>query len=150
MATSIAVTGGRHFGERVRRDSGVYLERVAQRNFVRRQLRQLLFDVPGDVIVHVGDATGVDEITREVCFEDGYDIVVYYANWDQLGKFAGPERNRRILDLGRPSTLIVFPGGKGTANMKQQAECKGVAIVQPDYIARYRGCQDPTTGQILC
>jgi hypothetical protein len=34
--------------------------------------------------------------------------------WDELGKKAGPLRNQRMLDEGKPDLVVAFPGGGGT------------------------------------
>lgn len=52
----------------------------------------------------------------------------YPADWDRHGKAAGPIRNRQMLDEGKPDLVIAFPGGRGTANMIEQAERAGVPV----------------------
>jgi len=37
--------------------------------------------------------------------------------WDELGKKAGPLRNQRMLDEGKPDLVVAFPGGGGTKDM---------------------------------
>ncbi len=44
------------------------------------------------------------------------------ADWDQFGKSAGPIRNREMAKCA--NAVVLFPGGRGTADMKQVAiEC---------------------------
>jgi hypothetical protein len=43
---------------------------------------------------------------------------------------AGPIRNARMLEEGKPDIVIAFPGGRGTANMIEQAHAAGVEVVQ--------------------
>jgi hypothetical protein len=45
---------------------------------------------------------------------------IYHADW-QLGRKAGPIRNQRMLDEGRPELVIAFPGGRGTSDMTARA-----------------------------
>lgn len=41
----------------------------------------------------------------------------FFADWKNLGKSAGPARNRKMFMEGKPSHGLVMPGGKGTADM---------------------------------
>jgi len=52
----------------------------------------------------------------------------YPANWDRDKKAAGPIRNRLMLNRHPGINLVVaFPtGGRGTANMLEQAAARGV------------------------
>lgn len=51
-------------------------------------------------------------------------------DWRRLGKAAGPIRNQRMLDAGRPDAVIAFPGGAGTADMVRRAREAGVRVVE--------------------
>jgi hypothetical protein len=55
--------------------------------------------------------------------------VVCPANWDNLDSRAGPARNGVMLLLN-PDGVIAFPGGKGTANMVEQAKKAGVKVME--------------------
>ena len=50
--------------------------------------------------------------------------------WDELGKKAGPLRNQRMLDDGKPDMVVAFPGGGGTKDMVRRAAKAGVAIMR--------------------
>jgi hypothetical protein len=39
------------------------------------------------------------------------------AEWERLGRKAGPIRNQRMLEEGKPDLVVAFPGGTGTAGM---------------------------------
>jgi hypothetical protein len=41
----------------------------------------------------------------------------FFADWNGLGRSAGPVRNRRMLAEGRPTGGLAMPGGNGTAHM---------------------------------
>lgn len=49
------------------------------------------------------------------------------ADWEKFGRSAGPRRNLQMAEYA--NALIAFPGGKGTANMVQQAESHGLKIL---------------------
>jgi len=57
-------------------------------------------------------------------------VVPYKADWHLHGKAAGPKRNQRMLDHGRPKRVIAFPGGKGTADMVDRARVAGVDVIE--------------------
>jgi hypothetical protein len=40
------------------------------------------------------------------------------ASGTKSGKKAGPLRNQRMLDEGRPDLVVAFPGGGGTEDMR--------------------------------
>src|SRR5262249_16770583 len=48
--------------------------------------------------------------------------------WDELGKKAGPLRNQRMLDEGKPDLVVAFPGGGGTKDMVRRAVQAGGII----------------------
>lgn len=51
------------------------------------------------------------------------------AEWDRLGRKAGPIRNQRMLDEGKPALVIAFPGGTGTAGMVAIARKGRVPVI---------------------
>lgn len=55
----------------------------------------------------------------------------FHAEWKTQGRAAGPIRNQRMLNEGRPDMVIAFPGGNGTRNMIALAEKAGVGVVRP-------------------
>jgi hypothetical protein len=77
-----------------------------------------------------GGARGADALAYEWATARGVPNEVYMADW-ALGPKAGPIRNQRMLDDGKPSLVIAFPGGKGTAGMMAIARRAGVRIIQP-------------------
>jgi hypothetical protein len=71
-----------------------------------------------NVITHVitGGATGADALASAWASERGIQQVIVPANWRVHGNSAGPKRNRAMAEL-KPSLVVAFPGGKGTASM---------------------------------
>ena len=77
----------------------------------------------------IGDATGADECMWNFVEDNDLPRQRFYADWKRYGKSAGPMRNKVMLDYAGPDAeVILFPGGKGTANMKAQAEERGFII----------------------
>src|SRR6266850_1788233 len=71
----------------------------------------------------VGCATGLDRYARwwadESLALDKHKT--YYADWDRSGNAAGHHRNH-VMAISGLDMLIVFPGNRGTADMKEQVE----------------------------
>lgn len=88
-------------------------------------------DVPKQVtaIIH-GGARGVDTMAAQFGLGCGLEIVEFRAGWDKYGNAAGPIRNKQMLDEGKPDLVVAFPGGRGTADMKRQAQRAGVKVIE--------------------
>lgn len=52
----------------------------------------------------------------------------FRADWRTHGKAAGPIRNQRMIDEGKPDLVVAFPGGRGTADMVRRARSAGVEV----------------------
>ena len=81
--------------------------------------------------VITGGATGADEFG----FYWGskhtpVDNLQFKADWAKYGRKAGPIRNQRMLDEGRPDVVLAFPGGHGTEDMVRRAEAAGIKIIR--------------------
>src|SRR5262245_43299141 len=72
------------------------------------------------LVIH-GAARGADSCADQWAYARHIDIKKFPAQWSEHGKAAGPIRNKQMLDEGRPDLVIVFPGGRGTGDMKAQA-----------------------------
>lgn len=75
-----------------------------------------IFDGVDGVELHHGDAQGVDRSVA-IAFHRAHPelkIVPHPADWDRLGKSAGPIRNQDMMRA--VGFLIAWPGGAGTAN----------------------------------
>jgi len=77
-----------------------------------------------------GDAPGVDRMAGAWAKRRRVDLRLFPADWQTYGRAAGPIRNRKMLDEGKPDLVIAFPGGRGTANMVEQAERAGVRVIR--------------------
>ena len=88
--------------------------------------------------VIVGDANGVDATVREMCRAAGVPFEVFQADWDGLGRAAGPERNERmaqraaeLMTTGGDATCAAFPdaASRGTWDCVKRAARYGLASV---------------------
>lgn len=77
------------------------------------------------VVIH-GAARGADTLGGEWAKSRGVSIEEYPADWERNGLRAGPIRNAWMLETGKPTVVIAFPGGRGTADMVLRARVAGV------------------------
>jgi hypothetical protein len=83
---------------------------------------------PDIVIVH-GAATGVDESFATAAKGLGIATEPHPADWDRLGRMAGPIRNGEMVKLGAGLCIAVnrfIPGSKGTKDCARQAAEAGI------------------------
>jgi hypothetical protein len=82
-----------------------------------------------DTIIH-GGARGADALAAIWAKARHVAVEEYPADWRTHGHAAGPLRNRRMLEEGRPDVVVAFPGGKGTRDMMRQARAAGVQVIE--------------------
>jgi hypothetical protein len=97
--------------------------------FAYRYLDRLRREIPIDVIIE-GDARGADRIAGYWARRSKIDNLKFRADWSAHGNNAGPIRNQRMIDEGKPDLVIAFPGGKGTRDMIAKAEAAGIEVVK--------------------
>lgn len=76
--------------------------------------------MPDEIVC--GGASGADDLAMAWARKKGRTAHVYYPNWEELGRAAGPVRNQDMLDKEKPDIVIVFPGGRGTDDMIRRAQ----------------------------
>lgn len=109
----VLVCGGRDF------EDAALVERVLDSFHKQRGLTGII----------EGGARGADTLGRLYGERHGVPVTTFHAEWKRLGRAAGPIRNKRMLDEGKPDLVVAFPGGHGTANMIWQAKADGVEVV---------------------
>lgn len=81
-------------------------------------------------LIH-GAASGADGIAAIIASSMGVPAIAFPADW-AFGKFAGPDRNQRMLNEGKPHLVLAFHYdiglGKGTADMVRRARAAGVPV----------------------
>ena len=83
------------------------------------------------LMVHVGDARGVDSLVRQWCFERRIAMKVFHADWDTHRKAAGFIRNREMIEAAGPKAVCVAfhkNNSPGTADCIRQAKKAGLQI----------------------
>lgn len=94
-----------------------------------RTLDQMHRERPISVIIE-GDARGADRIAGYWARRNRIDSLKFPAGWKAHGKGAGPMRNEQMLREGKPSLVVAFPGGRGTADMVRRAKAAGVEVIE--------------------
>lgn len=79
-------------------------------------------------VIH-GDAQGADRIAAEAAERHGHHVIPFPADWKRLGKRAGIERNKKMLDTG-PDLVIAFWDGAspGTAHTIGEARRRDIPV----------------------
>lgn len=81
--------------------------------------------------LHEGGAEGADRLAFEWgCQHLRILKIRWEADWKKHGRAAGPIRNQRMIDEGKPDLVLAFPGGRGTADMVRRARAAGVEVIE--------------------
>lgn len=80
-------------------------------------------------IIH-GGAPGADTLANSYASINRLPVQIFRADWKRYGNRAGPIRNQRMLDEGKPDLVVAFPGGRGTADMVRRAKAAGVRVIE--------------------
>ena len=93
----------------------------------RKPLWDALYRLEPTVIIE-GGARGADMLAAEWAHHTGAKLRTFPANWIDEGRAAGPLRNQRMLEQGKPDLVLACPGGRGTADMVRRAKAAGVEV----------------------
>lgn len=110
----VLVYGGRDFGK-TKSERGTFMA-----------VMELIHSVTPISVVIEGEAPGADDLAKRWAGWKGVSVEPYPARWDELGHRAGPERNQRMIDQGRPDLAVQMPGGTGTADMAKRVLAAGI------------------------
>lgn len=119
----VLVCGGRDFSSV---DTWNWLERNAKDEIAHATGR---YSPSLDALIH-GGARGTDEGASQWGHSEGIKVLAFLADWKKHGKAAGPIRNQKMIDEGRPDVVIAFPGGRGTADMVRRAHGAGIPVIE--------------------
>lgn len=98
-----------------------------------RAFEGMLFAETGDAnfaVLH-GDAKGADKACGSWARDAGKCVLTVPAPWEVYGVKAGPVRNQWMLEYGRPTHAIGFPGHSGTRDMAQRVRAAGIWLWCP-------------------
>lgn len=124
--TYVLIAGGRSFDDVTWMRKQVWeVRRAAERS--GRNVRLL-----------TGGARGADTLAADLGRAAGFEVGCMPARWDAEGRSAGFRRNERMAAYlvakqaeGARVEVIVFPGGNGSAHMRQVARAKGLRVFSP-------------------
>lgn len=115
----ILVCGTRDFDPRFDREAASAIQSVLNAH-------------PRQAVVIHGACRGVDRYASDHQFRRGGTAEAFPADWTKHGRAAGPIRNQRMLDEGKPDLVLAFhhdPNlGRGTADMVRRARAAGVPV----------------------
>ena len=75
--------------------------------------------------------SGADLWAREWATARGVTLDSFRADWATLGRAAGPLRNQQMIDVGKPDGAVIFPGGRGTQDMRKRLDKAGIRRWEP-------------------
>lgn len=82
-------------------------------------------------VIH-GGCTGADELSDKAARQLGFEVQVFKADWKRFGRAAGPLRNKRMLDEGKPDLVLAFhsdlENSRGTLDMVRRAKSSGIKV----------------------
>ena len=105
------------------------------RNFCDFRLVYKILDfIKPKCIIH-GGASGADSLADRYARELKIPLIVYPAQWNLYKRPgrknpAGFIRNQQMIDEGKPTLLVVFPGGSGTQDMVKRAKINSIPITK--------------------
>lgn len=82
-----------------------------------------------DLIIE-GGATGADQHGQSWARSRAIACLTIPADWKAEPRAAGPLRNERMIEEGRPDVGLEFPGGAGTADMRRRLQRHLIPIIE--------------------
>lgn len=82
--------------------------------------------------LETGEKHGADWLAKEWAAERLLQCETFYADWERLGRSAGPARNQKMLDQAKPDFCIAFPGSRGTEDMCRRSAEAGLKVHRID------------------
>ncbi len=78
-----------------------------------------------------GGARGADKFAIDLAKGWNYQYKIFMAEWDRYGNRAGPIRNQRMLDEGKPDLVVAFPTptSRGTWDMVRRAQKNNIETI---------------------
>jgi hypothetical protein len=95
---------------------------------VHQELMRFNWRHPIKVIIH-GGVSGAGIAAEAWARRNRVDVVRYPPNWEGLGKRAERLRNDFMLADSHPDVVIVFPGGRDTANLATKGMAAGAQVL---------------------
>jgi YspA, cpYpsA-related SLOG family len=129
----VLVCGGRNYNNRSYLFA--YMDVLLVRSFPRGE----------PITVIHGAAPGADTLAGQWAKERGFGVLEFPARWADISHpnavirvrkdgskydaLAGHRRNQSMIDEGKPDLAVAFPGGTGTADMRQRVYDAGIKLI---------------------
>lgn len=123
------------------RTFGVVQDYQDDQDIILAQNQKILLKRTMDSIVKevsfgiVGGAKGADTLGELWLVANRVPFQVFMAEWDKYGRTAGPRRNRRMIDEGKPDIAVGFIDYRhraevspGSSNMMQQCRNNNIPV----------------------
>jgi hypothetical protein len=98
-------------------------------NMIKEQLERVFKSNP-DMVVIQGGAKGADALAAVAGQVIGVRVLTWPADWKSYGRAAGPIRNQKMLDEGKPDVVFAFHddinASRGTKDMLDRAKKAGI------------------------
>lgn len=98
-------------------------------DIIERELKKF----PSDTVVIHGAARGVDTIAAFVADRLGMKVIPFDAEWHIYGRGAGPVRNQKMLNEGKPDMVLAFheniKESLGTKDMIERAKKARIKVI---------------------
>lgn len=92
----------------------------------------LMADTYPDLVVIHGGANGADSIAGDIAESLEIKTLEFKADWNKHGRAAGPIRNQRMLDEGKPTAVMAFHkdlrSSRGTLDMCRRARSANLPV----------------------
>jgi hypothetical protein len=92
-------------------------------------IRDKLLELRPTLVIHGHHWSGADFIADAICHELGIPVLPFPARWRDAGRAAGPLRNQRMIDEGKPDQVLAFHSlkkSRGTADLIRRATKAGI------------------------
>lgn len=86
--------------------------------------------LPSDITIITGGASGADDLAATFAMVNWTGYQEFKPDWKKHGRAAGPMRNQKMIDEGKPDLVVAFPGGRGTADMVRRAQAAGIEVIE--------------------
>ena len=98
-----------------------------------KRVMELLKSNFGNFTLIEGEALGADKLAASIAKVDlNLPVMPFPAEWGLWGKAAGPRRNAKMLQEGKPHGVVAFHNdlstSRGTKNMVEQAMKAGLPV----------------------
>lgn len=99
---------------------------------IRREITKKVNELKDSITIIHGAAKGADSIAGKIAKELGLEVKEYPAQWELLGKKAGPLRNIQMLNEGKPDFVLAFSKdisiSRGTKHMTDISRAKNITV----------------------